>query len=50
MKVMPVLFAVLFFFFPAGLTLYYVVRQVCMLGQQWYITRKIDRADARARA
>ena len=50
MKAMPVLFAVLFFFFPAGLTLYYVVRQVCMLGQQWYITRKIDRADARVRA
>ncbi|HVX04052.1 MAG TPA: membrane protein insertase YidC [Rhodanobacteraceae bacterium] len=50
MKAMPVLFAVLFFFFPAGLTLYYVVRGLCMLGQQWYITRKIDRADARARA
>lgn len=50
MKAMPVLFAVLFFFFPAGLTLYYVVRQICMLSQQWYITRKIDRADARARA
>lgn len=49
MKAMPVLFAVLFFFFPAGLTLYYVVRGLCMLGQQWYITRKIDRADARAR-
>ena len=50
MKAMPVLFAVLFFFFPAGLTLYYVVRGICMLGQQWYITRKIERADARARA
>ncbi|HEX7324803.1 MAG TPA: membrane protein insertase YidC [Rhodanobacteraceae bacterium] len=50
MKFMPVAFAVLFFFFPAGLTLYYVVRQICMLGQQWYITRKIDRAEARAHA
>ena len=50
MKAMPVLFAVLFFFFPAGLTLYYTVRGICMLGQQWYITRKIERADARARA
>ena len=49
MKAMPVLFAVLFFFFPAGLTLYYTVRGICMLGQQWYITRKIDRADARTR-
>lgn len=50
MKAMPVLFAVMFFFFPAGLTLYYVVRQICMLSQQWYITRKVDRADAHARA
>lgn len=50
MKAMPVLFAVLFFFFPAGLTLYYVVRQICMLSQQWYITRRIDRAEAHARA
>ncbi len=48
MKAMPVLFAVLFFFFPAGLTLYYTVRGICMLGQQWYITRKVERADARA--
>ncbi len=50
MKFMPVLFSVLFFFFPAGLTLYYVVRGICMVSQQWYITRKIERADARARA
>ncbi|MGH8215874.1 MAG: membrane protein insertase YidC [Rhodanobacteraceae bacterium] len=50
MKVMPVLFSVLFFFFPAGLTLYYVVRGICMLSQQYYVTRKIDRADTRARA
>jgi YidC/Oxa1 family membrane protein insertase len=50
MKFMPVLFAVLFFFFPAGLTLYYVVLGISMLTQQWYITRKIERADARARS
>ena len=50
MKAMPVLFAVMFAFFPAGLTLYYVVRGICMLSQQWYITRKIERADARVRA
>lgn len=50
MKAMPVLFAVLFFFFPAGLTLYYTVRGICMLGQQWYITRKFERAEAHARA
>jgi YidC/Oxa1 family membrane protein insertase len=47
---MPVLFAVLFFFFPAGLTLYYVVRQICVLGQQWHVTRQVDRAGAHAHA
>lgn len=50
MKVMPLLFSVLFYFFPAGLTLYYVVRGICMLGQQWYVTRQVEQADARARA
>ncbi|HEU0277457.1 MAG TPA: membrane protein insertase YidC [Rhodanobacteraceae bacterium] len=50
MKAMPVLLAVLFFFFPAGLTLYYVVRGICLLGQQWYVTRQVDRAEAHARA
>jgi YidC/Oxa1 family membrane protein insertase len=50
MKFMPVLFAVLFFFFPAGLTLYYVVRQICVLGQQWHVTRQVDRASAHAHA
>ncbi len=50
MKVMPLLFSVIFYFFPAGLTLYYVVRGICMLGQQWYVTRKVEQADARAKA
>lgn len=50
MKVMPVLSAVLFFFFPAGLTLYYAVRGICMLAQQWHVTRKVERADAHAKA
>ncbi len=50
MKAMPVLLAVLFFFFPAGLTLYYVVRGICLLSQQWYVTRQVDRAEAHAHA
>lgn len=50
MKVMPLLFSVIFYFFPAGLTLYYVVRGICMVSQQWYVTRQVDRAEARARA
>jgi YidC/Oxa1 family membrane protein insertase len=50
MKAMPILFAVMFAFFPAGLTLYYVVRGICNVSQQWYITRKIERANAGGRA
>jgi YidC/Oxa1 family membrane protein insertase len=50
MKVMPLLFSVIFYFFPAGLTLYYVVRGICMVSQQWYVTRQVERAESRARA
>lgn len=50
MKAMPIVFAVMFAFFPAGLTLYYVVNGLTSVIQQWVITRRVDRADARARA
>ncbi|MEV8521128.1 membrane protein insertase YidC [Dyella marensis] len=45
MKVMPILFAVLFAFFPSGLVLYWVVNGATSLAQQWFITRQVDRAD-----
>ncbi|HZX69923.1 MAG TPA: membrane protein insertase YidC [Rhodanobacter sp.] len=44
MKVMPLLFTVLFAFFPAGLCLYYAVNGLVGLGQQWWVTHHIDRA------
>jgi len=50
MKVMPIIFAVMFAFFPAGLTLYYVINGLTSVIQQWVITRRIEQADARARA
>ncbi|HEX6613101.1 MAG TPA: membrane protein insertase YidC [Rhodanobacteraceae bacterium] len=50
MKVMPIVFAVMFAFFPAGLTLYYVVNGLTSVIQQWVITRRIEKADTRARA
>ncbi|WP_266184227.1 membrane protein insertase YidC [Dyella humicola] len=50
MKVMPVLFGVMFFFFPAGLVLYWVVNGATSLAQQWYITRSVDRAEEKAKA
>jgi YidC/Oxa1 family membrane protein insertase len=41
MKFMPIAFSVMFFFFPAGLVLYYVVNNVLSIAQQYYITRKL---------
>lgn len=41
MKVMPVLFSVFFFFFPAGLVLYWLVNNILSIWQQWVINRMI---------
>lgn len=43
MKIMPVVFSVFFFFFPAGLVLYWLVNNVLSIAQQWQITRAIER-------
>ena len=48
MKVMPLMFAVLFLFFPAGLVLYYTVNGGLSLLQQWVITKRMQTA-AKAR-
>jgi YidC/Oxa1 family membrane protein insertase len=45
LQMMPVIFAVMFAFFPAGLVLYWTVNGVLGLAQQWYITRKIEAGD-----
>ncbi len=41
MMFMPLAFSVMFFFFPAGLVLYWVVNNVLSIAQQWQITRMI---------
>ena len=46
MKAMPFVFTALFIFFPAGLVLYWLVNNLLSLLQQWYITRKIEKATA----
>lgn len=38
---MPVIFSVFFFFFPAGLVLYWVVNNIISIWQQWYINKSI---------
>jgi YidC/Oxa1 family membrane protein insertase len=42
MQAMPIVFSVVFFFFPAGLVLYSVVNNLLSIAQQWYITRGLD--------
>jgi YidC/Oxa1 family membrane protein insertase len=42
MKVMPFIFGAFFFFFPAGLVLYWLVNNVLSIAQQWYITRQTE--------
>ena len=39
MLIMPLVFGVTFFFFPAGLVIYYTVNNLLSIAQQWQITR-----------
>ncbi len=43
MMFMPIIFSVMFFFFPAGLVLYWVVNNILSIAQQWVITRKMEK-------
>ncbi|RFC35839.1 MAG: protein translocase subunit yidC [Candidatus Nitrotoga sp. LAW] len=42
MKLLPIVFSVVFFFFPAGLVLYSIVNNILSIVQQWYITRGLE--------
>jgi len=44
MMIMPVAFSIFFFFFPAGLVLYWLVNNLISITQQWYITRRVEAA------
>ncbi len=44
MAMMPIVFSIFFFFFPAGLVLYWVVNNVLSIAQQWQITRSFELA------
>ena len=48
MMFMPIAFSVMFFFFPAGLVLYYVVNNVLSIAQQYYITRMMGKPKTKA--
>jgi YidC/Oxa1 family membrane protein insertase len=45
MTMMPIVFSVMFAFFPAGLVLYWATNAGLSLAQQYYITRKIAAMD-----
>lgn len=42
MMAMPLIFGVMFLWFPAGLVLYWVVNNILSIAQQWQITRMIE--------
>ena len=39
MMYMPLIFSIMFFFFPSGLVLYWVVNNILSIAQQWQINR-----------
>ena len=43
MMFMPIAFSVMFFFFPSGLVLYWVVNNLLSIGQQWVITQNAEK-------
>lgn len=42
MKMMPILFTVMFLWFPAGLVLYWVTNNILSITQQYIITKRIE--------
>ena len=44
LKFMPIMFTVLFLFFPAGLVLYWLTNNLLSMAQQFYINRQIENA------
>ena len=48
MMYMPLGFAIMFAFFPAGLVLYWSVNSVLSLAQQWFIIRRFEAAEAKS--
>ena len=42
MMIMPLVFSIMFFFFPAGLVLYWTMQNLLGIAQQWYINRSME--------
>ena len=46
MKMMPIMFTVLFLFFPAGLVLYWLINNVLSIAQQQFVYKQAEKAQA----
>lgn len=49
MTIMPIAFSVMFFWFPAGLVLYWVVNNTLSIAQQWRINHVMEHAPKKAK-
>lgn len=43
MMFMPIVFSIFFFFFPAGLVLYWTVQNLIGIAQQWWINKLVEK-------
>ncbi len=41
MWILPLVFSVMFFFFPAGLVLYWLTNNILSIAQQWFINKRL---------
>jgi YidC/Oxa1 family membrane protein insertase len=46
MLFMPIVFSIFFFFFPAGLVLYWTVQNLIGIAQQWWINKIVEKETA----
>jgi YidC/Oxa1 family membrane protein insertase len=44
MQALPIIFTIMFAMFPSGLVLYWFVNNVVSIAQQWFITKRIEKA------
>lgn len=50
MMFVPIAFSITFFFFPAGLVLYWIVNNVLSIGHHYYINKQADKVIAAEQA
>ncbi|KAB2844117.1 MAG: membrane protein insertase YidC, partial [Burkholderiales bacterium] len=46
MQLMPIIFSVMFVFFPSGLVLYWLVNNILSIAQQWHVNKMLGKEQA----